>query len=168
MLDLRDSPLDQFANAFEGADAVVFAAGSAAGESSEIDRIGVRRTLNEARKAGIRRYVAVSAIGASTGLSTRGMDAEMQDYYRQKRAAGKLIRESGLDWTILEPAELTDGKATGRVEISVFSLREAAVARADVAAVAVAVLGEPKSIGRALQITGGKTPIAEALKMAVA
>jgi len=36
-----------------------------------------------------------------------------------------------------------------------------------VAAVVVAVLAEPKSIGRALQLTSGKTAIATALKTAV-
>ena len=45
MLDLEKSTGPMFAAMFKGADAVVFAAGSATGEGSEIDSKGVRKTL---------------------------------------------------------------------------------------------------------------------------
>ena len=54
-------------------------------------------------------------LGASTGVSTRAMSDEMKDYFKQKRAAARHITGSTLDWTILEPGELTDGPATGKV-----------------------------------------------------
>ena len=73
------------------ADAVVFAAGSAAGEGSALDRIGTRRTVHAAENAGVKRYLSISALGASTGLSIRSMDDEMKDYYKQKRAAAKFM-----------------------------------------------------------------------------
>lgn len=168
MLDLADSPPEQIAAALKGADAVIFAAGSGAGESSALDRIGVRRTIAAAEKAGVKRYIAISSIGASTGLSTRGMGAEMVDYYKQKRAAGKLIAASGLDWTLLEPAELTDDPAAGRLKASLDEIDEPApVARADVAAAAVAVLDLDASIGKAIQLAGGRTPLKTALAKAV-
>ncbi len=167
VLDLDKSPLEDFVTAFRGADAVVFAAGSAEGEPSTIDRVGTRRTLNAAQKAGVRRYVSISSIGASTGMSTRGFSDEMKDYYKQKRAAGKLITASGLDWTIIEPGELTDDKGTGKVTLSEAAIDSGKIPRADVAATVLATLAEPKSAGHVFQLVGGETEIGKAVKSAV-
>ena len=166
MLDLEKSTGPMFAAMFKGADAIVFAAGSGTGESSEVDSKGVRKTLGAAKKAGVKRYLAISSIGASTGMKLSGewATAEMKDYYQHKRAAGKAIMASGLDWTILEPGELTEGKATGKVTMSLEAIPHKSISRADVAAVAVAALGAPKTIGKALQLTAGKVAIADALK----
>jgi uncharacterized protein YbjT (DUF2867 family) len=169
MLDLEKSDFDAWVFAFKGADAVIFAAGSAEGETSALDRKGTLRTVRAAEKAGVPRYLAVSAIGASTGLRLTGKWAtdEMVDYYKQKRAANKLLRESSLKWTILEPGELTDGKGTGKVTLSADALPEKKIPRADVAAVMVALAHEPKSAGKTFQLIGGTTLIADALKQAL-
>ena len=167
LIDLDKSEFDDIVFAMKGADAVVFAAGSAAGESSELDRKGTLRTVRAAEKAGVPRYVSISSIGASTGLQTRDMSDEMKDYYKQKRAAGKHITGSSLKWTILEPGELTDGKATGKVTLSEEGIEDGKIPRADVAAVTVAVLEEPKTAGHVYQLTGGKTPIKTALGKAL-
>ena len=163
VLDLDKSPLAHFVTAMHGADAVVFAAGSAVGESSAIDRIGTRRTVHAAENAGVKRYLSISSIGASTGLSTRKMNGEMQDYYRQKRAAAKHIHASSLDWTLLEPGELTDAPGTGKITLTEAAIAEGAISRDDVAATLVALLTAPKSIGRTLQLVGGSTAIAKAV-----
>ncbi|HVY50118.1 MAG TPA: NAD(P)-binding oxidoreductase [Devosia sp.] len=166
VLDLDRSTGPEFAAQFKGADAVIFAAGSASGESSAIDSRGVRKTLNAASKAGVRRYLAISSIGASTGMKLEGdwASEEMKDYYKHKRLAGKAIMASGLDWTILEPGELTDAKGTGKVTLSLETIPNRPVSRADVAAVAVAALDAPGARNRALQLTAGRTSIAAALK----
>lgn len=163
MIDLDTSEFDAIVFAMKGADAVVFAAGSAAGETSELDRKGTLRTVRAAEKAGVKRYVSISSIGASTGLSTRSMSDEMKDYYKQKRAAGKHITGSSLDWTIIEPGELTDGALTGKVKLSEDAIDEDSISRADVAAMVVACLEEPRTIGHVFQVTRGKTPIKTAI-----
>jgi len=168
LLDLEKSAFDDIVFTLKDANAVVFAAGSAEGESSEIDRKGVLRTVRAAEKAGVKRYVAISAIGASTGLSTRSMSEEMKDYYKQKRAAGKHITTSDLKWTIVEPGELTDGGPTGKVKLSEEAIDEESISRADVAAVVVACLAEPRTAGHAFQVTRGKTPIKTAIAKAIA
>jgi uncharacterized protein YbjT (DUF2867 family) len=116
----------------------------------------------------VKRYVSVSALGASTGLSTRSMDDEMKDYYKQKRAAGRHIVNSDLDWTIVEPAELTEEEGTGKVTASLGALDGEPISRADVAAMVLATLSEPRSIGKAIEVTGGNTAIKTALKQALA
>jgi uncharacterized protein YbjT (DUF2867 family) len=164
LLDLDKTEFDEIVYAFKDADAVVFAAGSAAGESSELDRKGTLRTVRAAEKARVKRYLSISAIGASTGLSTRAMNEEMKDYYKQKRAAAKHITGSSLDWTILEPGELIDEPGTGKVTLSEDALEETFVTRDDVAAVVVALLAENKAAGRVYQLTRGRTPIATAVR----
>ncbi len=164
LIDLDKTGFDEIVFAMKDADAVVFAAGSAAGETSELDRKGTLRTVRAAEKAGATRYLSISSIGASTGLSTRTMSDEMKDYYKQKRAAAKHITGSTLDWTILEPGELIDEAGTGTVTLSEEAIEETFVTRADVAAVVVALLPEKKAIGHAYQLTRGKTPIKTAVK----
>lgn len=166
VLDLDKSTGPDFQAQFKGTDAIVFAAGSAEGEASSLDRTGTIKTVRAAESAGVKRYVTISSIGASTGMKLEGdwATAEMRDYYKQKRAGNALIRASSLKWTILEPGELTDGKATGKVTLSEAEIPQKSVSRADVAAVAVAALDAPRSIGKALQLTSGKVAIADALK----
>jgi uncharacterized protein YbjT (DUF2867 family) len=165
MLDLELSTGPDFQAQFKGADAIVFAAGSAGGESSALDRTGLIKTARAAESAGVKRYLAIASIGASTGMKLSGEwnTEEMRDYYKQKRAGNKYLRESGLDWIIVEPGELTDGKPAGKVTLSEEAIEERAIDRGDVAAVVVALLESKKSSKRAFQLTGGKTPIGEAV-----
>ncbi|MDC9822377.1 SDR family oxidoreductase [Devosia sp. ZB163] len=164
LVDLDKSEFDVIVNAMKGSDAVIFAAGSAAGETSELDRKGTLRTVRAAEKAGVPRYVSISSIGASTGLSTRSMDEEMKDYYRQKRAAAKHITGSSLKWTIIEPGQLTDEPGTGKVTMTEEALDIGPIPRADVAAVTVAVVEEPRTAGHVYQVIGGQTAIDTALE----
>jgi uncharacterized protein YbjT (DUF2867 family) len=97
-------------------------------------------------------------------LSGKWATDEMKDYYKHKRLAGKAIMNSGLDWTIVEPGELTDGKGTGKVTLGTETIEQKAVSRSDVAAVVVAALKSPKTVGKALQLTSGKTIIADAIR----
>ncbi len=169
VLDLATSSGPDFQRVFRGADAVVFAAGSAEGEGSALDRIGTVKTVRAAERAGVKRYLTISSIGASTGMRLAGDWAtdEMRDYYRQKRAANAYIRKSSLDWTILEPGGLTDEAGTGKVTLSTSAIPEGGIARADVAAVMVAALHNPKAIGATFQIVGGEAPIDKAIRAAV-
>jgi uncharacterized protein YbjT (DUF2867 family) len=167
MLDLETSTGPEFATTFKGADAVVFAAGSGENEPSAIDRKGTLKTVRAATKAGVKRYVTVSALGATTPVPKQWNTPDMKDYWAAKRAGNKTIRASGLDWTIIEPGELTDGKGTGKIALAEDGIEVGKIARADVAATVVAVLKTPKTKGKTFQIVGGKTPIAEAVQKAV-
>lgn len=168
MLDLDTSPLADFEQTFRGADAIVFAAGSAeADPSSALDRKGVKRTVLSATKAGVKRYIAVSSLGATTRKPKAYEWPGMKEYFTAKTAGNKTIRESDLDWTIIEPGTLTETKGTGKVALSEGEdIEDSKIARADVAAVVVAALGDPKTKARTFQIVGGKTPIADAVQKA--
>jgi uncharacterized protein YbjT (DUF2867 family) len=165
VLDLEHSTGPDFAAQFKGADAVVFAAGSAeADENSDIDRTGTLKTVRAAKKAGAMRYISVSALGATTPTPDKWLDSElMKNYYKAKKAANKHVRDSGLDWTIIEPGGLTDGKLTGKVTLAQDGVPPDKISRADVAATVLAALATPASKGHTFQVVGGKTAVLEAV-----
>lgn len=166
MIDLDTSDMGTIEHAFAGADAVIFAAGSAEGESSAIDKKGVQRTLRAAGNAHVRRYIAISSYGASTPLPEGWADTpEMKEYFAAKKSANRMVQKSSLFWTIVEPGELGEGKGAGKVAISTDgSVTHEKVARADVAALIVKLLDNETSVGQTIQVVGGTTPIATALK----
>jgi uncharacterized protein YbjT (DUF2867 family) len=93
-----------------------------------------------------------------------GTDPVFAAYLRAKAAADADIRaRDDLDWTILRPGRLTNDPGTGRVTLAE-STGRGDVTRDDVAAVLAALLTEPGTAGRTLELIGGDTPIAEAVK----
>ena len=165
VLDLEKSTGPEFAMVMVGADAVVFAAGSGEDdENSDVDRTGTLKTVRAAKKAGAMRYISVSALGATTPTPDKWLDSDlMKNYYKAKKAANKHVRDSGLDWTIIEPGTLTDGKLTGKVTLAQDGVDPEKISRADVAAVVVAALATPSSKGRTFQVIGGKTAVLDAV-----
>ena len=84
-------------------------------------------------------------------------------YLRAKGRADDAVRASGLDATVIRPGGLTNDPGTGRVNLGE-NVPGGRVTRDDVAAVLAAVLDSPHTIGRTLDLIGGDTPIAEAVK----
>jgi len=58
---------------------------------------GTRNVLAEAARAGLKRFVYVSSLGAERGRS---------EYHRSKFRAEELVRASGFDWLILRPGNV--------------------------------------------------------------
>jgi uncharacterized protein YbjT (DUF2867 family) len=65
-----------------------------------------------------------------------------------------LLRDSGLDWTVIRPPKLTNKPLTGRYRTAVGqNVRGGfSVPRADVAHLMLAVLSQPATIGQAIGI----------------
>jgi len=84
----------------EGKDAMIHLVGiiREEGENSfdRVHRQGTENVLNEARKAGVRKFVQMSALG------TR--EDAVSTYHRSKWAGEEAVRSSGLDWTIFRPS----------------------------------------------------------------
>jgi uncharacterized protein YbjT (DUF2867 family) len=152
--------LDDISDCCEGADAVVFAAGAGPGSGAErkrtVDYGGAVKLID----AGIQRYVMVSAI--SVDRPDEWSD-QMRPYYEAKADADKRLLESGLDYTIVRPGGLTDDAGTGMVRVG-SDLGGGEIPREDVAAVLLAVLETPSSIGKTFELVSGDTPIEEAIR----
>jgi uncharacterized protein YbjT (DUF2867 family) len=160
--DLEQAAVEDVAEAMGGADAVVFAAGAGPGSGEArketMDQGGAVKLIEAARAQSIDRYVMVSSIGADPDAEGDGFAA----YLRAKGRADAALRDSGLDFTIVRPTRLTDDPGTGRVEIGE-NLERGEVSRDDVAAVLLAALDTPESVGKTFDLTAGETPIDDAL-----
>ena len=170
ILDIEQEGADAFAEAFTGADAVVFAAGGGPdgniGRKRTVDLGGSLKSIKGAQAAGVTRFVQISAIAVDQPV---GDDASnvWKAYVEAKRDADIALRESDLDWTIIRPGGLTDDAPTGLVTLAE-TVDRAQIPRADVAAVIVAVLDEPATINRQWELVSGETPIDDAIAGAVA
>jgi uncharacterized protein YbjT (DUF2867 family) len=148
-----------------GADAVVFAAGAGPGSGAPrkrtMDLGGAVKLIDAAKGAGISRYVIVSSMGADHPEAASGT---FRTYLEAKSDADQALRESGLDYTIVRPGSLTNDPAEGTVDLAERLGRRGSIPRDDVAAVLVAVLDAPNTIGTTFEVLSGSTPIDEAVQ----
>ncbi|GAA4716220.1 SDR family oxidoreductase [Nocardioides conyzicola] len=168
ILDIEQQGAEDFARAFEGCEAVVFAAGGGPDGNIErkrtVDLEGSLKSIEGARQAGIRRFVQISAIGVDDPLPEDTSDV-WRAYVEAKRDADAALRASDLDWTIIRPGRLTDDPATGLVSLGA-DLGGGDVPRADVAAVVAGVLDAPRTIGKQWVLVSGTTSVGEAIATA--
>lgn len=165
MLDIEADDAAGFAAAFEGCQAVVFAAGGGGDGSVErkrtVDFEGSVKSIQGAAQAGATRFVQISAISVDDPAPDDSGDA-WKAYVKAKSDADAALRDSDLDWTIVRPGALTDDAATGRVQIGA-EVERSEVPRGDVAAVIAAALVEDASIRKQFNLVSGETPVAEAV-----
>jgi uncharacterized protein YbjT (DUF2867 family) len=167
ILDLAHVQVADLVEAMRGGDAVIFAAGTRENEDNvdEIDRDAAIKSAQAAQQAGISRFVQISAMGVRTGIPD-DLDDKMKAYYRAKRAGDQHLMSTQLDWTILEPGELTEESGTGHIKLGAALGAFGKIARADVAATAIAALAEPATVRHTFEVVSGDTPIVEALRQA--
>ena len=169
--DLESARVTDVREILRSADAAVFAAGAGPGSGSArkdtVDRAAAILFADAAEAGGVRRFIIVSSIGADRE-PPEGTEPVYAAYVRAKGAADADIRaRSGLDWTILRPGHLTNETGTGMVTLAE-STGRGDVTRDDVAAVLAALLTEPGTAGRTLELIGGDTPVLEAVKAVAA
>ncbi|KWT61351.1 NAD-dependent dehydratase [Streptomyces albus subsp. albus] len=167
--DLETATVADVARHLDGADAAVFAAGAGPGSGIDrketVDRAAATLFADAAEAAGVRRFLVVSSMGADKE-PPEGTDPVFAAYLRAKGAADADVRaRSGLDWTILRPGRLTDEPGTGLVRLAE-STGRSEIPRDDVAVVLAALLDEPGTIGRTLELIGGDTPVEDAVRAA--
>ena len=164
VVDLEQASEEDLAQAIAGSDAVVFAAGAGPGSGparkETMDYGGAVKLIAAAKQARVGRYVIVSSMGADP--NTPG-DDPFSVYLRAKGKADDAVRASGLDATVVRPGGLTNDVGTGRVNLGE-NLPHGRVPRDDVAAVLVAVLNSPNTIGKSVDLISGDTPIGDAVE----
>ncbi|MFI6420006.1 NAD(P)H-binding protein [Streptomyces sp. NPDC050842] len=165
ILDLETASVEMVAAVLQGADAAVFAAGAGPGSSVErkdtVDRAAAVLFADAAERAGVRRYVVVSSMGAD---AAHPGDDVFDAYLRAKGAADDTVRaRTALDWTILRPGSLTNDAGKGLVRLEVHT-GPGMVPRDDVAAVLAELLDTPATAGLTLELISGSTPLSVAVK----
>jgi uncharacterized protein YbjT (DUF2867 family) len=164
--DLEAASPGNVAALLSGADAVVFAAGAGPGSGvprkDSVDRGASVLLADAAERAGVRRFVQVSSMGAGQPPGRDG-DEVWAAYITAKTAAEDDLRSRDLDWTILRPGGLTDAPPAGRVRLAAPPVPRGSIPRADVAAVIAGLLDDPGSRQLTLELVSGDSPIAEAV-----
>ncbi|MCT4355867.1 NAD(P)H-binding protein [Streptomyces sp. Je 1-79] len=165
VMDLESATVEMVAAALQGADAAVFAAGagpgSSVGRKDTVDRAAAVLFADAAERAGVRRYIVVSSMGAD---STHQGDEVFDAYLRAKGAADDSVRaREGLDWTVLRPGMLTNDAGKGLVSLEA-STGRGPIPRDDVAAVLAELLETPGTAGLTLELIAGSTPVTVATK----
>ncbi|MEU5311044.1 SDR family oxidoreductase [Streptomyces sp. NPDC021562] len=165
LLDLESASVEEVAAHLEGADAAVFAAGAGPGSGTArketVDKDAAVLFADAAVRAGVRRFVIVSSMGADP--QHKGDDV-FDVYLRAKGAAdAHVTRQDALDWTVLRPGALTDEPGTGLVRLEAHTGR-GAVTRDDVAAVLAELVDTSATAGLTLELIGGSVPVAVAVK----
>lgn len=126
--------------------------------------VGTTHLIEAMSAAGVRRLVVLSSASVGDSRGTGRFPAPwvvrtlLGEVMADKELQEAVVRESGLDWTIVRPVKMTNGPRTGRVRVRVGSTVRwglgSMVSRADVAAVVLATLSDTTSIGAALTVAG--------------
>ncbi|WP_427910788.1 SDR family oxidoreductase [Pediococcus parvulus] len=161
LFDLTEQP-DEMAKVLAGVDAVVFSAGSGGKTGDDqtllIDLDGAVKSMEATQKAGIKRFVIVSAMNAED----RTRWTAIQPYYVAKHYADLYLKdETSLDYTIIKPGVLTND--AGKVGL-ILDQTKGKIAREDVAETIVSALHNDNTIKKEFAISEGETPINEAVK----
>ncbi len=157
---------DDLSSYVDGADAMVFAAGAGPGSGAERkETVDLGAAVKLIAAAGAR-WSAALRDGQRHRRASDGRGAGRHAAllrWRRRRPTPTLER-AGLDYTIVRPGGLTDDPGTGKVTVAPELPRGGQIPREDVAAVLLAVLDEPKTVGKSFDLVGGDTPVEEAVR----
>lgn len=107
-------------------------------------------------KSGPRRLLAVTGIGCGDSISAlsrveiNARDLTLGPIYRDKNLQETIIRNSGLNWTLVRPTFLTRGARTGRYKVmsEPGTWRNGMISRADVADFLVSQVDKDLFVGK--------------------
>ena len=132
----READLTQLTDdVCDGADVVVFAAGSGGDTSAEmtdkVDRDGAKRLIDIAAKNAIDHFVMLSSVGAENP----DPESDLAHYLQAKHEADEHLKASGLSYTIVRPVTLTDEDGSRDIRLGDEVDPKGEAARGDVAAI---------------------------------
>lgn len=148
---------EALARSVAGQEAVISTLGPRRDSPADLCARGAGRIIAAMRAAGVRRLISVSgamvAEDVRLGLIYRLIRAQVPGaILADMRRAEALVRDSGLDWTLVRPVRLTDAPGRGHWQADpgarVGGL--ARIAREDVAQAMLAALDDPATHGQAL------------------
>lgn len=163
-LDLHATVV-QLASLMNGIDVVYFVAGSRGHDLLQTDAMGAVKTMQAAEQAGVKRYVMLSSMYAlqPEKWSLYPALAGITDYNIAKYFADHyLVNNTHLDYTILQPATLTEEAGTGKVAFGEGD--DSTNTIPDVAKVLAEIIKYDNTIGQVIMMRNGETPIDQALK----
>ncbi|MEQ9946306.1 NAD(P)-binding oxidoreductase [Pectobacterium aroidearum] len=163
---LLDLDTEGLAQLMAGSDIVVFSAGAGGKGGAEmtnaIDGRGLELAVAAARKAGIARFLLVSAFPES--LRGTEVSKTFENYMTVKKLADVHLAESDLDWVILRPGTLLDTPGTGKVRAGL-AIPYGDVPRDDVAATLLEIIECPAVSRTIIELTQGDTLVGDSVQL---
>jgi putative NADH-flavin reductase len=141
-----DVLLTDFDDAVINQDAVICCLGAPANKAGTLRSEGTKNIINAMKKANVNRLICQSSLGFDDSVEVLKctsfifkkiivpyvLKATFREHHLQEMA----VKQSGLNWTIVRPGSLTNGKMTGKYKYG-FSYADPAlkvkISRADVA-----------------------------------
>lgn len=162
-LDLHDD-VDSLADTIAGANAIYFTAGSRGKDLLGTDSFGAVKLMQAAEKVGVKRFIMLSALFALEPEKWKDLkESNLSDYYIAKFFAdGFLTTRTHLDYTILQPAVLTEEAGTGKITVD--DGADGTNPIPDVAKTLAEIIKFPNTIHQVIKMRTGNTPIAQALE----
>lgn len=151
-----------FGDALRGHAAVISAIGRGYSfKSEQLIQRAVPVILAAAQSAGVRRLIFVSALGVGESARQAPLPARLffrtllRGIYADKLIGDTLIRRSDLDWTIVQPSQLTDGPLTRQYRSGErLDLRgRPAISRADVAHHILSIVADAAAVRKTLIVS---------------
>ncbi|MNJ40072.1 putative sugar epimerase YhfK [compost metagenome] len=159
-----EGTVEELAQAAKGSDAIIFTAGSGGKTGYDktllIDLDGAVKTIEAAEKAGIERFIMVSALQAQ---HRENWHDAIKPYYVAKHYADKILELSNLNYTIIRPGGLLNESGTGKITVAE-NIMSGSIPREDVASVVIAALNEEHTFRRSFDLISGEEHITTALK----
>lgn len=146
-------------HALKNIDKVIFAAGSGGEHVVEVDQNGAKNLISEAKKAGVKKFVMLSSMGADNPEQAD----ELQDYLKAKQNADVFLKDSGLSYTIVRPGTLNDKHGTGKIKLQAKLNERGEISREDVAQTLVRALHDDAPKDMTFENIAGDSLIGEAL-----
>jgi putative NADH-flavin reductase len=175
--DLHAAPHAVLTSAVAGADAVISCLGPRGNAEAGIAPAGTRALVDAMKAAGLWRLVVISSESKSTIPSPGRPNPPRHDpgegvilryllgslarriflraQYADLGVMEDVVRDSGLDWTIVRPALLTNKPATGTYRTATGQKPRGGftISRADLADFMLRAVQQPDTIGKAITIT---------------
>jgi putative NADH-flavin reductase len=168
--DLSADATDALKDAVDGADAVLSGLGPRVKTDAGVAARGTRSIVDAMHATDARRLLVVSAAPIGTVVSPGRPNPPKHDpgdgfvmrhvmnplirrilreHYADLAVMEDVVRDSGLQWTIIRPPQLTDTPWTGKYRTAYGQnlRRGLKVSRADVADLMLALVAQPESIG---------------------
>ncbi|MBV8389845.1 MAG: NAD(P)H-binding protein [Mucilaginibacter sp.] len=144
-------------------EAIFFVAGSGEYGLLEIDLHGAVKTMQIAETKGIERYIMLSfAFSLEPERWEEEGESGIADYGIAKHYADEwLLRNTKLNYTILQPCTLTETPGTGKIAVNIKHHLNNSIE--DVASTLVEVLDNPSAFKKVITMHHGNVPIHEAI-----
>lgn len=140
-------------------DKAIFAAGSGGKKVNEVDQEGAKHFADVVKKAGAKKFVMLSSMGADTP----SIMPELEEYLKAKQNADEYLKSSGMNYSIVRPGALTDKNGTGKIELQQKLNKQGEISRSDVARTLVEALDDNVMHNQTFEIISGEQSIENAL-----